>query len=320
MKTKVLVTGGCGFIGREVVKQLLEKNYCVRVVDDFSNSRPIKKDSSLEVIRFDLCKNQGIDRIFKDIDYCLHLAARVGGIKFTSSSQGEILHDNLLINVNTIAASAAAKIKKIIYASTAIVYDRLTKVPFKEVPIDSLPLPRSNYGFSKMVGERLCQTFNQEKGLNYTIARMFNVYGINHNTLLKEKLHVIPDLIRKISDHKNKLKLYGGGAQKRTFVHVWDAARALISMMENTKANNEIFNVASEESFCILDLARMIWKLLKREGYFHMESIPVLSEDLKEASADVSKIKKFIGWKAKRTMRESLPEIVEWYRKVYSLE
>lgn len=316
MQTKVLVTGGCGFIGREVVKQLLEKNYYVRVVDDFSNSRPLKNAGSLEVIRFDLCKNQGIDGIFKDIDYCIHLAARVGGIKFSSSSQGEILHDNLLINVNTISASAVAKIKKIVYASTAIVYDRLTELPFKEIPIDSLPLPRSNYGFSKVVGEKLCQTFNQERGLNYTIARIFNVYGINHNTVLKKKLHVIPDLIRKISDHKNRLKLYGGGVQKRTFVHVSDVARALISMMENPKADSEIFNVASKDELRILDLAKMIWKLLKREGPFYMESIPALSEDLKEVSADVSKIRKLIGWKAKRTMKESLPEIVEWYREI----
>ncbi len=316
MKAKVLVTGGCGFIGREVVKQLLEKNYFVRIIDDFSNSRPIKNRSFLEVIRFDLCKNQGIDEVFKDVDYCIHLAAKIGGIKYTSSSQGEILHDNLLINANTISAAAAAKFKKIVYASTAIVYDQLTKLPFKEIPTDSLLLPKSNYGFSKLIGERLCQTFNQESGLNYSIARLFNVYGINKNTISKKKLHVIPDLIRKISDHKNKLKLYGGGAQKRTFVHVWDVARALVSMMENTKADNEIFNVASEEELCILDLAKMIWKLLERKGSFYMESIPALSGDLKKTSADVYKIRKMIGWEAKRTMKESLPEIVKWYRKV----
>src|SRR3989344_5116388 len=289
MQTKVLVTGGCGFLGNEVVKQLLEKKYYVRVIDDFSNSRPIKNESSLEVIRFDLCRNQGIDQVFKDVDYCIHLAARFGGIKFTSSSQGEILHNNLLINVNTFSASAVAKIKKIIYASTSIVYDRLTDLPFKEIPTDNLPLPRSNYGFSKLVGERFCQAFSKEKGLNFTIARIFNIYGINPNTVLKRKLHVIQDLIRKISDNKNILKLYGGGVQRRTFVHVSDVAGALILMMENKKANNGIFNVASQEELSILDLAKMIWKLSKREEPFYMESIPVLSEDLKEATADVHK-------------------------------
>lgn len=315
MKARVLVTGGCGFIGREVVNLLLEKKYSVRIADDFSNSRPVRSDKFLEVMRYDLCKNEDIDKIFEDVDYCIHLAARFGGIKFTSSSQGEILHNNLLINVNTISAATAAKVKKIVYASTAIVYDRLTKLPFKEISTDSLLLPKSNYGFSKLVGEKLCKTFNQESGLNYAIARMFNVYGINKNTISKKKLHVIPDLIRKISDSKNRLKLYGGGVQKRTFVHVWDAARALVLMMENTKANNEIFNVASEEEFRILDLAKMIWSLLGRKEPFYMESIPVLSGDLKEASADISKIRKLLGWESKKTMKESLPEIVEWYKK-----
>lgn len=313
VKAKVLVTGGCGFIGREVIKQLIEKDYHVIVVDDFSNSTPLVNTHLLKIVNFDLRKDDDIDKIFKDTDYCIHLAAKAGGIKYTTFFPGTILRDNLLIDANIINAANRVKIKKIVYASTAIVYDQLKDSPYKEIPTNFLPIPKSNYGFSKLVGERLCQSFNQEKGLNYTIARIFNVYGVNSNIVSEKNLHVIPDLIRKISNRKDKLKLYEGGMQKRTFIHVYDVASALIRCMENPKADGEIFNVASQEDLRILDLAKMIWELLKREDPFYVENIPALRGDLMNNLADISKIKRLIGWKAKKSMSESLPEIVKWY-------
>lgn len=316
MKTKVLVTGGCGFIGRRIVRQLLKKNYAVIVIDDFSNSSPFEEDL-VEIIKFDLTKSNGLAEILKKADYCIHLAARVGGIKFMNSSRSQILHDNLLIDANVIKGANLVRMKKIVYASTAIVYDKVKKLPYKEIPASDLPPPKSIYGFSKLVGECLLQVYNQDDGLNYTIARIFNVYGINPNSILKEKLHVIPDLIRKILKTKKQLDLYGGGRQKRNFVHVDDVADGLITMMENPKADGEVFNIASLEQFRILDLAEMIWEIVNRKGRFKVKSIPILPEDLINSLAEISKIEKILGWKAKKNMKESLPEIVEWYRRRY---
>lgn len=314
MKTKVLVTGGCGFIGRQVVRQLLKKNYAVIVIDDFSKSSPLKEDL-VEIIKFDLTKSNSLAAILKRADYLIHLAARVGGIKFMNSSQSQILHDNLLIDANIINAANLVKIKKIVYASTVIIYDKLRKLPYKEIPVSDLPLPKSIYGFSKLVGERLIQSYRQTDRLNYTIARICNVYGINPNSIPEEKLHIIPDLIRKILNTNKQLKLYGGGRQKRSFVHVDDAADGLITMMENPKADGEVFNIASLEKFRVLDIAEMIWKIIKKKGPLQVKSMPILPEDLMESLADVSKIKKLIGWEAKKSMSESLPEIVEWYKR-----
>lgn len=316
MKTKVLVTGGCGFIGRAVVRQLLKKKYDVIVIDDFSNSSPFEEDL-VEIIKFDLTKSNGLAEILKKADYLIHLAARVGGIKFMNSSQSQILHDNLLMDANIIKGANQVRMKKIVYASTAIVYDKVKKLPHKEIPTSDLPLPRSIYGFSKLVGERLLRVYNQDDGVNYTIARIFNIYGINPNSIPEKKLHVIPDLIRKILNTKKQLELYGGGRQKRSFVHVDDVADGLITMMENAKADGEVFNIASLEKFRVLDLAEMIWKIIQRKDRFQIKSIPTLPEDLVDSLAEVSKIEKILGWKAKKNMKESLPEIVEWYRKRY---
>lgn len=313
-KVSVLVTGGCGFVGKEVVKQLLEKDYAVLVVDDFSNSIPLNESDSLKVKNHDLTNSAGLMEIFKGAQCCIHLAARIGGVGYMNSSKSEILRENILIDANTISVVSKLNIK-LVYASTVIVYDQSKNIPYKEDQRD-MPPPQSDYGFSKLIGERLCQSYQKGKGLEFVIARIFNVYGINPNKIPKEKLHVIPDLIRKISK-KGKLQLIGGGRQTRTFVHVSDVANALILMMESQSANGEIFNVASDEKIKILELARIIWGLLKGKEPFYADNLDFEGTDLIDSLGDNSKIRKLLGWKAKISLKKSLPKIVEWYRKDY---
>lgn len=310
-KKKVLVTGGTGFIGKEVVKQLLKKSYFVVIADDFSNSTPQGESDSLRVINFDLTKHNGILKIFEGVQYCIHLAARVGGIKYMNLNQSEILKDNILIDTNTISTASQRSVK-IVYASTVIVYDQSKELPFKEDQM-GLPVPKSYYGFSKLVGEKLCQSYGRD--LQYSIARICNVSGINPNEIPEQKLHVIPDLIRKISQEK-KLQLYNNGIQRRTFVHVSDVAKALVLMMENQSANGEIFNIATDEHFQIQELAKMIWQIIKREP-FNFENIPSPDEDYIESIADFSKIKEYLGWNANISLKDSLPEIIKWYQNHY---
>lgn len=312
-KAKVIVTGGCGFIGREVVRQLLAKNYYVIVLDDFSNSIPLIQSNSLKVIRFDLTKSNGIIKYFNDIDYCIHLAAKVGGIKFMNEFQSEILKENILIDLNVINTASLTS-TKLVYASTVIVYDQL-KPPYKEDQMISVP--KSDYAFEKFSGERLCQAFGRDQSFKFAIARIVNVYGINPNKISEKKLHVIPDLIRKILRDR-VLQLIGRGKQIKTFVHVCDVASALILMMENQKADGEIFNVGSSEKYKILEVAKMLWKILKDKELFQMENIELAGNDFVNSSVDISKLSKILGWKAKYNLRESLPEIVNWYKEVYA--
>lgn len=312
-KGKVLVNGGCGFIGREVVKQLLEKGYLVTVLDDFSNSTPLKNTSKLKVINFDLTKSGGILDFFKGTDYCIHLAARVGGIKYMSSNKSEILRDNILMDLNVIS-SACKTNTKIVYTSTVIVYDQSKKIPYKEQ--DLLYIPKSDYGFSKLVGERLCQSWGRYKNLKFTIARISNVYGVNSNEISKDKLHVIPDLVRKITQNKN-LKLIEGGRQRRVFIHVSDVADALILMMESKASEGDVFNLATEEEYQILEIAKIIWQRIRMNERFTFENVKFEEEDFINSIPDASKLKEKLGWKPKKNLKDSLPEIIKWYQNIY---
>lgn len=313
-KGKVLVTGGCGFIGREVVKQLLGKNYSVVIADNFSNATPLKDSESLKVINYDLTKSNNLLGIFKGVDYCIHLAAKVGGVKYMNSASFEILKDNILIDSNVVTITNQLNIK-LVYASTVIVYDQSKDLPYKEDKHE-FPPPESDYGFSKLVGERLCKVYGKNQKLEYTIARIFNVYGINPNEQPEKKLHVIVDLIRKILKDK-RLKIIGGGMQIRMFVHVSDVANALILMMESKKANGEIFNIASREKYQILEVAEMIWELLRKDKPFSYEAVEIEGNDFINNSGDVSKIKKILGWEANESLKKNLPKIVEWYKEKY---
>ena len=310
-KKKVLVTGGCGFIGREVVKQLLEKDYDVVIADNFSNSDALEVSPSVKVINFDLTKSVGILELFDDVDYCIHLAASVGGIKYMNAYQSEILKDGIAIDINIISAASQTN-TKIVYASTVIIYDQSKEVPFKEDQVDLSP-PKSDYGFSKLVGERLCQVFGKDNKLNYSIARISNVYGINQNRINEKRLHVIPDLIRKISQG-GMLRILNGGRQIRTFVHVSDLADALILIMENDRANGEIFNIGSKDRYQILELAKMIWELLRQGEPFSYENFKLEGDDLIDSSVDGSKILNMLGWETRKNFKESLKEIIKYHK------
>ena len=226
--TKVLVTGGAGFIGSEVVKQLLEKGYKVRVADDLSK-KEAKVLLKCEFLKIDLTNKEVALKALDGMDICIHLAAKIGGIGYFHKYPATILSENNKMYSAVFEAAVEKKIKRIIYLSSSMVFESTKKFPSKESDLEKIPPPVSSYGFSKLVGEWYCKAFHDEYGLNYTIIRPFNAYGINEAP--GEEVgyaHVIPDLIKKILSGQYPLELLGNGQQTRCFTHVSDIARGII--------------------------------------------------------------------------------------------
>lgn len=314
MNKKILVTGGAGFIGSEVVKQLIEKGHKVRVVDDLSK-KEAKVPKDCEFIKADLTNPESANKALADIDLCVHLAAKIGGIGYFHKYPATILSENNKLYSTVFEAAVKNKIERILYLSSSMVYESTNSFPSKESDLKKIPPPVSAYGFSKLIGEEYCKAFFDEFGLNFTICRPFNAYGINERPEREVGYaHVIPDLIKKIVSGQYPLEILGDGQQTRCFTHVSDLARGIIMALESPKAVNEDFNLGEEKETKMIDLAEMIFKHCKVGKPFKVKHIPGFTHDIKRRVPSSLKAKKILGWEPIKKFEEELPEIIQWIK------
>lgn len=313
-KIKVLVTGGAGFIGSEVVKQLINEGYHVRVADDLSKLEA-KIPSGCEFMRVDLTNKIEAIKAMDGIDYCIHLASKIGGIGYFHKYPAIILSENNKMYSNVFEGAVTKKIKRIIYLSSSMVFESTNIFPSKERDLEKIPPPVSAYGFSKLVGEWYCKAFNDEYGLKYTIIRPFNAYGINEAPGDEVGYaHVIPDLIKKILSNQYPLKILGDGNQTRCFTHVSDIARGIIMAMESKQAVNEDFNIGFEKEIRIIDLARLIWRKCNIKSEFKVKFVKGFTYDIKRRVPFSEKARKILGWRSEKKLEDELPEIINWIK------
>ncbi len=318
MKKRVLVTGGAGFIGSEVVRQLLEKGYQVRVADNLSKTEGIIPEGC-EFLKVDLTNKKAAFLVMDGMDYCIHLAAKIGGIGYFHSYPATILSENNKMYSAIFEAAVEKKINRIIYLSSSMVFESTKSFPSKEEDLKKILPPISAYGCSKLVGEWYCKAFKDEFNLDYTIIRPFNAYGINE--VPREEIgyaHVIPDLIRKILSGQYPLQLLGNGNQTRCFTHVYDIARGIILAMESSKAVNEDLNIGSDEEIRIKDLARLLFSFCKINKPFKIKYIQGFKYDIQRRAPALQKARRILKWKPEKRLEEELPLIIDWvktYRK-----
>ena len=315
---RVLVTGGCGFVGREVSSRLMENGYDVVVADNLSNPQSWPKPE-FNFHRLNMEDPAAARMAFTDVDACIALASHRGAIGYVGRHPTEILTGNSSIYNATFKAAVEAKVKRLVFISSSMVFESAQDFPTPEERIESIGVPVSFFGFSKMLGEMYCRSFHQEFGLNYTIIRPSNVYGINE--LPEEKVgdsHVIPDLFKKIVSGQYPVELLGDGRQTRCFVHVDDIARGIVKAFESTEAENEDFNVGGTEEVQILELARMIWDFCGMDKDFEVSHVEGFAQDVNRQFMDVGKAMRLLDWEPQISFRDGLKEVVEWLKKEYN--
>jgi UDP-glucose 4-epimerase len=318
-KKKILVTGGAGFIGREVVKILVQKGHKVVIVDEFISNSPEGLPKGVEIIKGDITDPKIISKSFKNVEYCVHLASKIGGLRYIESQPATILSVNNKINTAVFDASVKFKIKKIVFISSGMVYSAVNKPIIHETDISNAIFTDNCYSTSKMMGEAYCKAYNQQYGLNYTIVRLFNVYGnFNKSEKSAGSNHVIQEITNKIISGQYPLEIFGSGDQVRTFTHVTDAAQGIVECIFNKNTINQDFNISSDEKIKIIDLAKLLWTYSNIHKPFRVKHLKTFTLDSRVRVPSTAKAKRLLGWSSKISIKDGLKEYVYWMLNNYS--
>jgi UDP-glucose 4-epimerase len=314
MADRIIVTGGCGFIGREIVSRLVARGDDVTVLDDLSKPNSATPPGA-RVARQDLTDARGSRNLFEGARKCIHLAARIGGIGYFHRHPATILSDNDKINASVFEACAHYQFERIVYFSSSMVFEQALRFPSKERDLSDTPVPLSSYGFSKLSGEWYCRAFWEERKLPFAIVRPFNAYGVNEAPGDEVgEAHVIPDLAKKLLLGQDPLEILGDGQQTRCFTHVSDIARGAIMVLDSPKAVNEDFNISSSEEIRMIDLAEMIWGLVRGPTPFRVTHVEGWKHDVRRRVPDVTKAREVLGFEARVRLRDELPTVVEYVK------
>jgi UDP-glucose 4-epimerase len=320
MSKRVVVTGGAGFIGSDVTRQLVERGYDVRVIDDLSKEGH-QPPPGVDFQKADLTVAGVADELFAGYDACVNLAAKIGGIGYFHEYPATILAENDKLYSASFEAAVRHKMERIVYVSSSMVFESATRFPSKESDLAEIPPPVSAYGFSKLSGEWYCRAFADQFGLNYTICRPFNAYGINE--FPGEEVgyaHVIPDLAKKILNGQDPIEILGDGEQTRCFTHVRDIARGIVLALESDRAVNQDFNISSPEETRILDLTRHIFDLCETGREFDWTPVPGFTYDIRRRIPDTVKATEVLGYTAEIGLDEGLREVIAWLRETLGVE
>ena len=228
--TTVLVTGGAGFIGSHTVDLLLEQNFSVRVLDNFSNgsrSNLPEANTQLEIIEGDITNVADVNEAMQGVDKCIHLAAQVSVVSSVEDASFSA-QQNILGYVNIIEAIRKNNVSRLVYASSAATYGNPVELPLRE---SSLLNPESPYGLEKKVNEQYAELFLNLHGMSACGMRYFNVYGPRQDPK-SPYAGVIALFVERIKN-KQALTIFGDGLQTRDFVFVHDVARTNVAALQS---------------------------------------------------------------------------------------
>jgi UDP-glucose 4-epimerase len=317
---KALITGGAGFIGSHLAETLLGRGKRVNVVDDLSTGKLANishlRDNPHFTCTIDTIMNEKLmDDLIKDTDIIYHLAASVG-LKYVIDNPLKSIQTN--VRGTEIILDLASKYKKkVLITSTSEVYGKNNKVPFKEEDdsiIGYTKLYRWSYACAKKLDEFLAFAYFHEKKLPVIIVRLFNTSGPRQTG---EYGMVIPRFIKQAILNQS-ITIYGSGKQKRCFSYVGDIVGAIVELIDNPKCCGEIFNIGNDEEISIEDLAYKIKKLTNSTSLIHYVSYNDAYgdgfEDMQRRIPDLSKIKKFIGYKPKVGLDEMLKILIKDFK------
>ncbi len=300
LKDKIYVAGHRGMVGSALVRALEKKG--------FSN---LLTRTSTEL---DLTDQHAVNSFFEKEkpDFVFLAAARVGGINANNLYRAEFIYDNLMMEANIVHASWVNNVKKLLFLGSSCIYPRMAPQPLKEEYLLTGLLEHTNepYAVAKIAGIKLCDAYRAQYGCNFISVMPTNLYGPNDNYDL-EKSHVLPAILRKVITAKRNnepsVKIWGSGTPLREFLYVDELAEACIFLMQEYNEPG-LVNVGTGQPISILDLARLIIKVVGYKGSIEMDSSK--PDGTPQKYMDVSKLNG-LGWRSVISLEEGIRKVYE---------
>ena len=304
---QVLITGGCGFIGSEVTKQISDLGGKVTIIDNLSSGKEeyVKEISNVSLINAELNDKEKIQNAVKEKDYVINLAA----LPFIPDSYfypNEFFETNVNATINlSLAVSKEKKIKRFVHISSSEIYGSARHVPMDE---NHPTTPQSTYAVSKLAGERVVFTMHKEHNFPAVIIRPFNSFGPNIT-----QPYIIPEIISQMLKDQDEITL-GNIHSKRDLTFVSDTARGILLALVVEGIIGETINIGSQRALSIKELVQEISGIMKKEVSINVDSTRFRPDDVDTLVCDYNKANKLLGWKPQVSINEGLQRTIEWVK------
>ena len=302
MNQQILVTGGCGFIGANLVRALINEGYGVRVLDNLSVGKPNAVEGmACELVIGDIRNNDILDATTQGIDAVVHLAAKPGVIDSINDPRTDF-QVNAEGTLAVLQACVKNQVPSFVFASTGAVLGE-AQLPLNEL---QTPKPLSPYGASKLAGEAYCSAFYGSFGLKTVALRFSNVYG----PFSGHKKSAVAEFIRR-AHQKMPLSIFGDGNQTRDFIFVGDLVDAIVAALRTEGVGGEVFQIASGQPTSVNELVRLLgdavgWPL-------EVEHKPGQRGEVRFSYANIDKAKQRLGYEPRVGLADGLHATYKWF-------
>ena len=301
--TKILVTGGAGFIGSATIAEFQKHGHDIYVIDDLSfGNRDFLTIPDTYFHKLDILNGHGLTEVIHKIDpdWIIHLAA-IHFIPYCNQHPFQSSNINIQGTINVLNAAKSLKnLEKMFFASTAAVYP----ICDHAIPETQQTNPLDIYGLSKLAGEHLMNEFYLQTSIPTVVCRFFNAFGPNETNL-----HLIPEIQRQVNSGLRTIEL-GNLEPKRDFIHTYDMARAIFRLLDKFDSGIDVFNLGSGQEYSVIDVVKEFENQLGEEIMIKVDQSRVRKVERMHLLADISKLKAFMNWEPEISLSEGIKTLL----------